>query len=357
MKILLLPFNIASKGSITLDALNKIEGIEAKGLFVNGNDNRISKTKFAKHIKWYSFRKYPIKWFITYISKSYEFKKMIRWADVLHWTWDSGFVGGWDLKLAKLLNKPGIIEWSGSDIRYPERNFQINEVANLLYTDSYEFADIETRERSFKRQEKFSKTGFVPLVTPEMGLYVRDDLFPQKYLTLHRLNVKDFKAIYPENEKPLIVHSPSRRHAKGSQYIIETLESLRSEYDFEFKLIEKTPREEALSIVQHCDIFIDQLLLGSNGMASCEAMSMGKPVLCHIMPAVYENGLPHECPIIPTTPFNLKENLVQLLTNKELRVEKGKRGREYAEKFLDADKKALELVGYYKEILAKKSNY
>lgn len=354
MKVLILPFDVASKGPLTLDALNRIEGVEARGLFVNGNDNRTARSSYAKHIPWVSFRKDPMKWVSIYFQKSFEVQKLIRWADVLHWIWDSGFEGGWDLKLARALNKPGIIEWSGSDIRYPERNFQINEVASLLYTASYEFADIETKEKSFKRQEKFKRAGFMPLVTPEMSLYIRQDLFPTKYLTLHRLNVKDFKALYPENERPLIVHSPSRRHAKGSQYIIDTLESLKSEYDFEFRLIEKTPREVALGIVQHCDIFIDQLLLGSNGMASCEAMSMGKPVLCHIMPAVYENGLPRECPIIPTTPNNLKDNLIRLLSNRELRIEKGKQGRAYAERFLDVDNKALELVEFYKEVIARK---
>lgn len=354
MKVLILPFDVASKGPLTLDALNKIEGVEARGLFVNGNDDRTARSSYAKHIPWVSFRKHPMRWLSIYLRKSYEVQRLIRWADVLHWIWDSGFEGEWDLRLAKLLNKPGVIEWSGSDIRYPERNFEINEVAHLLYTPAYEFNDIETREKSFKRQEKFKNAGFVPLVTPEMSLYVRNDLFAKKYLTLHRLNIKAFKAIYPENERPLIVHSPTRRNAKGSQYVIDILDSLKGEYDFDFKLIERMPRAEALKIVQHCDIFIDQLLLGSNGMASCEAMSMGKPVLCHIMPAVYDSGLPRECPIIPTTPNNLKENLVRLLSSKELRIEKGKQGRAYAERFLDVDNKALELVEFYKEVIARK---
>ena len=33
LKILFLPFDIASKGAITIDALNRIPGIEAKGFF------------------------------------------------------------------------------------------------------------------------------------------------------------------------------------------------------------------------------------------------------------------------------------------------------------------------------------
>jgi hypothetical protein len=179
MKILLLPFDIASKGPITLDALNKIDGIEARGIFINGNDSRTARSRHAHHLRWYSYRKNPVKWLITYFGKSHKIRSLIKWADVLHWIWDSGFAGSWDLKLASQLKKPGIIEWSGSDIRYPERNYEINPYARLLYTSDYEFGNIETKEKSFKRQEKFSKLGFTPLVTPEMDLYIRKDLFPE----------------------------------------------------------------------------------------------------------------------------------------------------------------------------------
>lgn len=355
MRILFLPFDIASKGAITLNALNKIEGIEAKGFFVNENNSFTAKSIHAKYFKNIPAKSNPLKWLAVYLQKSYEVQKLIRWADVVHWIWDSAFEGEWDLRLAGLLKKPGIIEWSGSDIRYPERNFEINPYAHLLYTPQYEYREIETKPVSFARQDKFYKLGFVPLVTPEMDLYVKKDLFPKTFHTLHRLNVKDFHTSNPANLKPVIVHSPSKKNTKGTSFIMEAIESLREEgFDFEFRLVENTSREEALRIVQNCDIFIDQLLLGSNGMAACEALSMGKPVLCHIMQAVFDNGLPAECPIIPTHPENIKSNIAMLLKNKELRIEKGRLGRLYAEKYLDADKKAIELVSIYKEVMNSK---
>ncbi len=354
MKILVLPFDIASKGPLTLDALNKIEGIEAKGIFVNGFDNRRSKSQHAHHLEQVSFKTNPIGWTTNYFRKSNQIQKLIKWADVLHWIWDSAFAGGWDLRLASVLKKPGIIEWSGSDIRYPEKNFEINPYAELLYTRDYEFKDIETREISFRRQEKFSKLGFTPLVTPEMDLYIRKDLFPKTFLTLHRLNVRDFKVTALNNPRPVVVHSPTRRFAKGTKYVLEAVEALKKDFDFEFILLERVARQKALEVVQHCDIFIDQLLLGSNGMASCEAMSMGKSVLCHMMQPVYDNGLPAECPVISTNPDNIKQNLATLLADPDLRRVKGAAGRAYAEKYLDVDKTALELVKYYQEVLEKR---
>ncbi|MBK6382068.1 MAG: glycosyltransferase [Chitinophagaceae bacterium] len=354
MKVLLLPFNIASKGALTIDALNRINGVEAKGVFVNKN-MKVASSEFARHFKGYSFRRNPIGWASTYIHKSLHIYKMIKWADVLHWIWDSGFSSQWDLKLARSLNKPGIIEWSGSDIRYPERALEINPYAHLSYNDNYEFKHIETVANSFRRQMKFSKLGFSPLVTPEMELYVRKELFPFSYRTLHRLNVHDFKVEIPKNTRPLVVHSPTCRVGKGTKYILEAIESLKKEYDFEFRLIENMSRKEAFEIVQHCDIFIDQLLTGTYGMASCEALSMGKPVLCYIMQAVYDNGLPLECPIVNTNPDNIKENLAMLLRDRSYREMLGQKGRVYAEQYLDVDIQAKDLVNIYKEVIARKT--
>lgn len=354
LKVLILPFDVASKAPITLDALNKIPGVEAKGIFVNGSDERTARSAHALHYAWYYFRKNPIKWTTTYISKSYHMARLINWADVLHWIWDSSFVGDWDLKWAKKLKKPGLIEWSGSDIRYPERNKEFNKYSNLLYTSDYEFGEIESKEISFARQLKFSKIGFTPLVTPEMDLYVRKDLFKKTFHTLHRLNVNDFARVNNVNTRPLVVHSPTRRHAKGTKYVLDAVEILKKEIDFDFRLIEGIPRKEALSLVSQCDIFIDQLLLGSNGMASCEAMSMGKPVLCYIMPGVYENGLPDICPIMNTNPENILQNLRTLLNDSTLRAQLGLKGLEYARKYLDVDVKAKELVMFYKELIDNK---
>ncbi len=353
MKILLLPFNIASKGALTVDALNRIEGVEAKGIFVN-NNSKVASSEFARHFKSYSYKKNPIAWYFTFIKKSKHISRMIKWADVLHWIWDSSFLSQKDLELARVLNKPGIIEWSGSDIRYPEKALEINPYAPLTYNDDYEFKHIETMSNSFQRQIRFKELGFYPLVTPEMDLYVRKDLFPVTYRTLHRLNVQDFKVQGSQKERPLVIHSPTCKVGKGSKYIIQAVESLKSDFDFDFRLIENMSRKEALHYAQQCDIFIDQLLTGSYGMASCEAMSMGKPVLCYIMEAVFENGLPRECPIINTNPDTIREKLTMLLQNKAYRDELGLKGRAYAENFLDVDKQARNLVSIYKEVIKKK---
>lgn len=349
MKILFIPFNIASKASLTIDALNKIDGIEAKGLFL-GSDIRQTVGENVIRLEPVTFISNPVKWFSHQAKKAYHFRKMIRWADVIHWIWDSAYSMQLDLKYVAFLKKPGIIEWSGSDIRNREMAEKLNPYMKLIYDKGYEYTEIETLERSNRIQERFAKLRFYPLTTPEMGLYVRKELFPKIYITLHRLNVKDFIPMEPGNNRPLVVHAPTRRIAKGTDYILEAVEELKKELDFDFKLLENMPRQEAMQQVQQCDIFIDQLMLGSHGLSSCEAMSFGKPVLCYIMPAVFENGLPAECPIINVTIETIKEKLRKLIINPGLREELGKKSREYALKYHDADIIAQHLAAIYKEV-------
>lgn len=356
MRVLVLPFDIASKGAATVDAFNRIKGVEAKGLFVNPN-NKVTKSRNAIYFEVIAFKKNPFLWVNIYVKKLIAFIRLIFWADVIHWIWDSAFAGQLDLRYAALLGKPGVIEWSGSDIRYPEKAEEINPFMRGIYSRGYEYAHIESRAASDKVQQRFARMGYFPLTTPEMNLYVRKDLFPKTYITLHRLNLADFpRQTTQTNTRPVVVHAPTQRIAKGSSYIVEAVEELKKELDFDFVLLENMPRDKALQQVKQCDIFIDQLILGSYGLASCEAMAFGKPVLCYIMPAVYNNGLPADCPVVNTTPDTIKERLRELLLSESRRKELGALGRSFAENRLDADKAAILYAAMYREVIAFKKS-
>jgi glycosyltransferase involved in cell wall biosynthesis len=79
-----------------------------------------------------------------------------------------------------------------------------------------------------------------------------------------------------------------------------------------------------------------------------EAMAMGKPVMCYIMKEVFEAGLPVECPVINTNPDNLKEQLIKLISNAQLRHDIGKQSRAFAEDYFDIEKIANYLADVYK---------
>ena len=358
MKILFLPNNIASIASITAAALNKIPDTEAKCLIQSVN-KYTSEDDSVIFLPANASKRNPLKWLKHKLFYDASIKKLIRWADILHYTWGHAFGDARDLEWAKKFNKPIFIEWLGSDIRIPEYLFNINPYYKHAFFNGYEYRNFEEGDYKQKVQNAFSKAGATPLVCPEMSLFLDKKLFSKYVSIFQRINVQEFEPVYPsiQNKKPLIVHSPTVKIGKGSNIIIAVIEELKNKFDFEFKLLSNMKREEVLSVMKEADIFIDQIICGSYGMASCEAMAFGKPVICYIMPEVFEAGLPSECPIINTNPDNLKTRLTEFILDAGLRNEAGRKSRAFVEKYHDADKIALELIALYKQSINIKQNF
>ena len=350
MKVLFLPVNIASFPFLTTQALNQLDGVEAmcitNHLSVLNTVGR--NTLFIpKKIP----RKKPIHWLYHKLTYRQKILKWIRWADVLHYTWSPAFDDGADLQVAKQLNKPVFIEWVGSDIRDHVYLSSINPYYAHAFDNGYEYHELESSNHRMRVLQQFSSVGAQPLVNPEMSLYVDREFFPGGvHRLMPRINVMDLAPSYPEvsTKRPLVIHSPSARVCKGTQYVLEAVDALHKEYDFDFRLIENLPRSEALKLMATCDVFIDQLILGSYGLASIEAMSFGKPVLCYIMPQVFEAGLSKACPIVNANPDTLKSQLARLLADGSLRSELGRKGRAFAEQQHDAKVIGKQLVTLYK---------
>jgi glycosyltransferase involved in cell wall biosynthesis len=358
MNILILPINIASQPSITAEALNKIDGINAKCIT---NIKHPLQTLNSNTVYIPISNKYPkkkiIRWIYYKLTYKKKIKKWIRWADVLHYVWGPAFEDGKDVELALKLNKPIFIEWFGGDIRDYKYLFTINKHYQKIFNKNYEYYDLESSEYSQKVQKLFSDANATPLLAPEMKLFLNRSLFPAGSIDImQRMNVKNFSSILPQikNEKPLIIHSPSARVCKGTSYILNAVNELKIEIEFDFILIENLPRYEALKLMRECDIFIDQLIIGSYGSASIEAMCFGKPVVCYILPEVYSAGLPYECPIISANPDNIKDQLKNLIKDHALRNVLGKKSRAYVEKYHDADILAHDLIKIYKSESIKK---
>lgn len=347
MKVLLLPNNVASEISIKVRALKSI-GVDARGLADGGHPFQMS-----GDIKILSLKKGD---YITNRLKKIQFYKLIydwiKWADILHWVWDFGAIPfGLDRKIVERFDKPGVIQWCGSDIRIPEKTFEVNKFYQEAFLNGYEY-QFESYEKSLATQRSFAQIGFYPLEIVGMDYYVDKNLFPKRYKTFQSVILSEHPAAYPslEKNKPLIVHSPSAPVAKGTKWILKAVEQLKLKYNFDFTLVHGMSRSEALEIMKECDIYIDQLIGGSHGLASIEAMAFGKPVVCYINPAVGEN-YPPDLPIVNANPDNIAEKLEILIKDAALRHELGKKSRNYVEKYHDEKKVAEQLVETYREVI------
>jgi len=134
-----------------------------------------------------------------------------------------------------------------------------------------------------------------------------------------------------KNNKLTICHAPTKRHLKGTEYVLKAVDELKGKFDFNFLLIENKPHEKVLKIKeQKCDVLVDQLTDFGGfgyGMNSMECLSMGIPSITYINPQYEEFLKVH--PFINANKDNIKEVLEKILTNPKILLEKSTESRKW----------------------------
>jgi glycosyltransferase involved in cell wall biosynthesis len=357
MRVFHAPFNIASLLSHTVRG-ERAAGIDARGLVVE--DSRLNSLDSRYIIMAYARRGWKILWPLNILVAFFHFVRLVFWADVVHWYFGPcRMFLGLDIALIRFLRKPAVVEWLGSEIRVPEREFKDNPYYASAFPNGYEYAAMESSRNSEMNQRYFVKAGFVPIVADTTGTrqYIREDICPRFYQVRQRLILSDFVPRYPDPDKqvPIVAHAPSAFVAKGTGMIIESIEKLKRRHRFEFVLIKDLSRQKALELMCQADIFLDQFVLGLYGMAGLEAMSLGKPVICYIKPSLIPE-LPEDLPVVNATGDTLTAVLESLLIDGGLRNKIGRSSRAYVEKYHNADVAALSLAGIYREVIAARKN-
>ena len=81
-----------------------------------------------------------------------------------------------------------------------------------------------------------------------------------------------------------IVHAPTDQHYKGSKFIVDAIEKLKTKYPgkIQFNLIQNLNNQDAMAEYLKADLIVDQILVGWYGAFAVECMYMGKPVIARI---------------------------------------------------------------------------
>ncbi|SHH11180.1 Glycosyltransferase involved in cell wall bisynthesis [Virgibacillus chiguensis] len=172
---------------------------------------------------------------------------------------------------------------------------------------------------------------------PELQEYT-SHVYKHTHVIPHAINIREFKPIYPDvnNRSPLVVHAPTSRNLKGTEFILHAVDELKQlGISFQFKLLEGLTYEETKDLLSQSDIVIDQLRIGASGYISSEAMALGKPVICYIREDLTEK-YPGEIPVVNATPSTITSVLKKLIQSPDRWVEIGKKGREYIETYHDS---------------------
>ncbi len=151
-------------------------------------------------------------------------------------------------------------------------------------------------------------------------------------------------------ERVRICHAPRNRRFKGSDIIIRKVRELEREFPVELVLIEGVSHREALAAKMSCDISIDQVgdMGGVGyGVNSLETLSM-QIATCTQMRPDLEAFMPDH-PFVNVNEENLREKLIELVENRDLREEKGREGRQWVVHHHDAASVVQNLYGLYRE--------
>lgn len=118
-----------------------------------------------------------------------------------------------------------------------------------------------------------------------------------------------------------VAHAPSVSVLKGTHLIRGALDLLESEGLIELDLIQGVPTSQMPARFAAADVVIDQLRVGSYGVAACEALASGCVVLGHLSDRVREfvrNETGLEAPIVEATPDSMEHVLRGLAAQEDL---------------------------------------
>lgn len=129
-----------------------------------------------------------------------------------------------------------------------------------------------------------------------------------------------------------VIHASSDPIQKGSDLIAPALEPLIGSGTVAYRTITGTPAAQMPAVYAGADIVIDQLRLGSYGVAACEALASGRVVIGHVLPEVravvqQETGL--ELPIVEATPHTLAGVVAAVAADRDAARRIAARGPEF----------------------------
>ncbi|WP_229683123.1 glycosyltransferase family 4 protein [Virgibacillus oceani] len=279
-------------------------------------------------------------------AKRKEFlQESIKQYDIFHFHFgDTFFPDKKDLEILKQAGKKMIVHHHGSDIRIPS----VARKNNPYVRTKPEWTD-EKINHNVSILSKYMDHAIVQ--DYELEGYISNS-YKYVHVIPHTIDVQQFNPQFSQtkNNSPLIVHAPSSRYIKGTEFILNAVQELkRSGLAFRFKLIEGLPNQEAKNLLAKSDIVIDQLRIGAYGFVSSEAMALGKPVICYIRDDLVAK-YPKELPIVNANPDTIVEVLKSLIANPLKRNELGKKGRKYVKLYHDAPAAAKKYIEIYNSL-------
>jgi glycosyltransferase involved in cell wall biosynthesis len=256
----------------------------------------------------------------------------VRRYDVFHFNFGSTLLPGWglpvaldELPLLRRMGKVVIATFQGDDARPADYQSAPPRAA--------ERAGLE-RRRGNARRRMLRYADRVFYLNPDMRQWLPGATFCA-YASFDPRSVAPIPT--RADGELTVLHAPSNRASKGTAEILAAIDQLRGRgVRLRLDLVENVTRDQALARLAQADIAIDQLKVGWYGGFAVEAMSLGKPVICHIKDETPgDNPFGEELPIVRTGPETLADDLDSLLGDADRRAKVATAGRAFVERHHD----------------------
>lgn len=271
----------------------------------------------------------------------------LKHYDVFHFFWGVSLWNWWrfhllDLPLLKLFGKKIVVHFRGLDIVDIKHFDYLRDKSRGVATEKPPLS----RPDQQKKLKKWLRYADVVLVS-EPDLF---DVVPDAILSPQVIDTR----YWTPSSRPRsaqdgiirIVHAPSSRRKKGTDFIEEAIENLKKKgYPVELIMAENLPHHKIRELYEMSDIGIDQVLYGWHGKVSVELMSLGKPVVCNIDER-FRKYRP-DLPIVHGEPKNLEMVLEELIQKPDRRAAIGAESIRYAARYHDVEVIADELLSLY----------
>jgi hypothetical protein len=268
-------------------------------------------------------------------------KSLIDSHDVFFFLWarQSLLHQNQDYPILRQLGKKIILYFVGSDVRSIPAYKQWYQ-AGRKYLDQLPFTNepISNPLYAIRAAEMYADLIFSVPDQSVLGVRPYMHAFVPMNMSCYTFHV-------PARDIPLVVHAPSRGWLKGTEYIMKALEDLRAEgVSFDLRLLQDIPNQQVIDAFVDADVVIDELFFPLYGKTTLEAMACG----CAVANGDDEGyePFPPDRPICQINPENIRKQLGNLLTNKELRIKLAHEGRNYAEKYHDHIAVTQQIVKY-----------
>lgn len=255
-----------------------------------------------------------------------------------------------DLPFYKLFGKKVVMEYLGNDIqgfRLSVEKYKWTNVSFIMSQEKGALYDQRITSR-YNREKKYIDKSLV--CAPNYSEFAPTSEVLTLAVDIDRF---DFFPLPNFNGQVRIMHAPTHRGFKGTDFIVQAIENLKQHgYNIHFDLVENVSHDELLERYKLCHLFIDQIMVGWYGTATIEAMAIGRPVIVSIRPDYFKYiDYGEKIPAINADPDLIYDVLKNTLDKGiEYFKIKGNESRRFVEEIHDIKIVTKKLINIYSEL-------